>query len=264
MLIAIAVVAGLLIGSFLNVCIYRWTRNPPRSVVRPRSFCPKCKTTIAWYDNVPLLSYGLLHGRCRHCGARISWRYPLVELLTAALFAVAVARFGPTLAAVKICVFSAALLGLIFSDFERRLLPDEFTLGGLLLGLVFAALVPFPFSIMDLFVPSTWGRPAISVVESAFSAVFGAGMVWAIGSMWSRVRGVSALGLGDVKMIAMIGAFAGLQTSLLVLAAGSLLGILIGPLWAKARGKKRVMRFRIPYGTFLGIAGVVLAMLGPK
>ena len=130
----LALLFGLLIGSFLNVCIYRWPRD--LSVVRPRSHCIACDKTIAWYDNVPLLSYALLRGRCRYCGARISWRYPVVELATGLLFFSFVLALGPTLAALKMCIFSAMLVALVFSDFEERILPDEFTLGGTVVGLI--------------------------------------------------------------------------------------------------------------------------------
>src|ERR1700712_3229033 len=125
----IALVFGLLIGSFLNVCIHRWPRN--RSVVKPRSHCVRCRKTIAWFDNIPVISYLLLGGRCRHCKARISIRYPMVEALTGVLFFVIVMMKGPTLAAVKTCVFGAMLIVLIFSDLEKRILPDEFTKGGI-------------------------------------------------------------------------------------------------------------------------------------
>src|SRR5579884_3049817 len=124
----LAALAGLLIGSFLNVCIYRLPRD--LSVVAPRSFCPECDRPIAWYDNVPLLSYALLAGRCRRCGASIPWRYPVVELLTAVLFFIAVWILGVNAAAIKYCVFAAILVTLIFSDLEEKILPDEFTLGG--------------------------------------------------------------------------------------------------------------------------------------
>ena len=128
----LAALSGLLIGSFLNVCIYRWPRD--LSVVRPRSFCPKCEQPIGWFDNVPVLSYLLLRGRCRKCGAQIPARYLVVELLTAAAFFCAVWFLGPTLAAAKYCVFGALIIALVFSDLEERILPDEFTLGGAVVG----------------------------------------------------------------------------------------------------------------------------------
>ena len=138
----LALLAGLLIGSFLNVCIHRLPRD--LSVVRPRSFCPQCKHMIAWYDNIPLASYVVLGGRCRHCGAKISLRYPLVEFLTAMFFFYEVSTLGPTLTAVKMCVFCAIAIALIFCDLEKRILPDEFTLGGIALGLLFAVFVQVP------------------------------------------------------------------------------------------------------------------------
>ena len=138
----LAFLFGLLAGSFLNVCIHRWPRG--RSVVKPRSHCVRCRKTIAWYDNIPLVSYAVLRGRCRHCGKRISARYPLVELVTGLLFFYFVFTLGPTPAAVKMCIFSAILVGLIFCDLEKRILPDELTVGGALAGLVFALFVPVP------------------------------------------------------------------------------------------------------------------------
>src|SRR5258706_1956523 len=136
----LAFVFGLLIGSFLNVCIYRLPRD--LSVVRPRSYCPECEKQIAWYDNIPLVSYVRLKARCRHCGARIPWRYPVVELLTGLLFFLIVIALGPGLVAVKLCLFAALMVGMMFTDLEERILPDEFTLGGTLAGLVLAWFVP--------------------------------------------------------------------------------------------------------------------------
>jgi leader peptidase (prepilin peptidase)/N-methyltransferase len=123
----LALLFGLLIGSFLNVCIYRWPRD--LSVVRPRSHCPACEKPIAAWDNIPLVSYVMLAGKCRQCGARISPRYPFVEFATGALFFYFVTAFGPTALAAKLCCLSAMLLALIVTDFEERILPDEFTIG---------------------------------------------------------------------------------------------------------------------------------------
>src|SRR5271168_246465 len=136
----LAALAGLLIGSFLNVCIYRMPRD--LSVVTPRSFCPECNQTIAWFDNIPLLSYALLAGRCRRCGHRIPVRYPVVEFLTGTMFFFAFWFLVPTLAAAKFCVFCAIMIALVFSDLEEHILPDEFTLGGTVVGVIFAAVAP--------------------------------------------------------------------------------------------------------------------------
>ena len=147
----VALVAGLLIGSFLNVCVYRMPRD--LSVVAPRSYCPACEHPIAWYDNIPIASFALLGGRCRHCGKPIPIRYLLVEALTAALFVVVVLLHGPSLVSVALCTFCALMIGLVFSDLEERILPDEFTLGGIALGLLFAYVAPFQVILLSLFLP---------------------------------------------------------------------------------------------------------------
>ncbi|HEY2842277.1 MAG TPA: prepilin peptidase, partial [Bryobacteraceae bacterium] len=145
----LAFLAGLLIGSFLNVCVYRLPRD--LSVVHPRSHCPVCEKQIAWYDNIPVVSYGLLGGHCRHCKAAIPLRYLIVELATGASFALCVAILGPTLAALKWSIFSAILITLTATDLEERILPDEFTLGGAVVGIVLAAVVPIEAGIVTFF-----------------------------------------------------------------------------------------------------------------
>ena len=164
---AIAFLAGLLIGSFLNVCIYRLPRE--LSIVRPRSYCPHCERTISWRDNLPVLSYLLLGGRCRFCRAPIPVRYPLVELATAAAFALCVAELGVSLAALKWSIFSAIVIALIATDLEERILPDELTMGGTLVGLVLAAFVPVDAETITLLLPPL-DRRAGSVVAAAFGA----------------------------------------------------------------------------------------------
>src|SRR5258706_7775637 len=173
---ALAFLAGLLIGSFLNVCIYRLPRD--LSVVKPRSFCPGCEKMIAWYDNIPLLSFLILGGRCRHCRERIPIRYPIVELATAGAFALCVAALGPTLAALKFSIFSAILITLIASDFEERILPDEFTLGGMVIGIALAAFVPLGPEFAYLLLPASAGPAWRSVGESVFGAAFASGSIW--------------------------------------------------------------------------------------
>jgi len=199
----VALVFGLLMGSFLNVCIHRWPRG--RSVVRPRSHCVRCRKMIAWYDNVPVLSYLVLRGRCRYCGRRISPRYPLVELATGLLFFYFVATMGPTVAALKMCVFTAMLVALTFSDLEKRILPDELTLGGAIVGLVFALFVPVPDAIARLFGLSVQPRLE-SLVDAAIGAL-PAFFLWSAGSIYEKVRHREGLGLGDVKLMVMIGVF---------------------------------------------------------
>jgi len=258
-----AVVAGLfglLIGSFLNVCIFRLPRD--LSVVRPRSFCPGCEKMIAWYDNIPLISFLLLKGRCRHCGERIPLRYPIVEALTALLFFSFGGTLGFTLAALKFCLFSALLVGMIFSDFEERILPDEFTIGGAVVGLALSWWIPvedgtagFLLMVAGLEVSGRW----LSVVESAFGALLPSGFLWLTGELFFRLRHKEGLGLGDVKMMLTIGAFLGLRGSLLTLIAGTLLGSVLGLIFILATRKDH-SSYELPLGTFLGVAGIGVAL----
>ena len=255
----IAGLFGLLIGSFLNVCIYRLPRD--LSVIRPRSFCPECERGIAWYDNVPLLSFVLLRGRCRHCRQRIGWRYPLVEMLTGGLFFCAVLGVGPTLAALKLCVFCAMAVELVFSDIEERILPDEFTLGGTAIGLAFAAFIPSPGGILSVFLPDLRNERVLSLLESAFAAAFASGVMWLVGALYRKIRHREGLGLGDVKMVAMIGAFLGLQGVLLTLIVGSTLGAVIGLAFILIT-RKDAAQYELPFGAFLGVAAVGVAFYG--
>jgi leader peptidase (prepilin peptidase)/N-methyltransferase len=249
----IAALAGLLIGSFLNVCIYRLPRD--LSVVSPRSYCPQCEGPIPWFDNIPLLSYLVLAGRCRKCGQRIPARYPLVELLTAAAFFCAVWFLGPTAAAAKFCVFGTIVITLLFSDLEERLLPDEFTLGGVIIGVVFAVFVPLPPGLVAILFYSLRNPRVISTGESLFAALFCAGALWLVGALYQKVRHREGLGFGDVKMVAMIGAFLGIQGALLTLITGSLLGAIVGLCYIWFTGKD-ASTYELPFGTFLGIAAL--------
>jgi len=261
--VLVAVLAGLLIGSFLNVCIFRLPRD--LSVVRPRSFCPGCEKMIVWYDNIPLVSYLLLGGRCRHCKERIPLRYPVVEIAAAAAFGICVAALGPTLPAVKFCIFSAILITLIASDKEERILPDEFTLGGTVIGLVLAAFVPMDrpddLAFSSFFVPATLGWRWRSLVESAIGAGVASGMIWFVGWAYEKVRHREGLGFGDVKMIAMIGAFLGLRGALLTLIAASLFGSIGGLAFIFIAGKD-ASTYELPFGSFLGLAALAVAMFG--
>jgi leader peptidase (prepilin peptidase)/N-methyltransferase len=260
----LAFLFGLLIGSFLNVCIYRWPLD--LSVVAPRSQCPQCEAPIAWYDNVPVLSYLLLRGRCRACGKGISYRYPLVELLTAGFFAWIVWQLGLTVGAAKFCILVAMLIALMFTDLEERILPDEFTLGGLLAGLAFSPFIPVPDTtaqvvlwLMGIHLPDR----AMSAAESLFGAVLPAGTLWVGGWLFEKFRHKEGLGLGDVKMMAMVGAFLGVRGALLTLIAGSLAGSIIGMIYIKAT-KQDMGSYQLPFGTFLAAAGIFAAMAGPK
>lgn len=235
---------GLLIGSFLNVCIYRWPRD--QSVVRPRSACPECGAQITWYDNIPVLSYAVLRARCRQCRTSIHWRYPVVELLTAAAFAWFTGQFGLSLAAAKYCTFSAILIALVFTDLETLLLPDELTIGGLSIGLAFAAFAPGS------------GPPFLYAV---YGAIIPAGFIWLGGWLYEKIRHKQGLGFGDVKMLAMIGAFLGLYGTLLTIIVGSLVGSIVGLAYIKAAGKDPAS-YQLPFGSFLGAAALFTAITG--
>ena len=264
---AIAFVFGLLIGSFLNVCIHRLPRN--RSVIKPRSHCTRCRALIAWYDNIPLLSYVVLRGRCRKCGKAISWRYPVVELMTALLFAWIVGQMGITLESVKYCVLVAMLTPLIFTDLEKRLLPDEFTLGGIVVGLAFSPFVEVKdFSAHAILLLSGVhiGERGMSVAESIVGTILPAGMLWLTGwvmGKFERYRDMEILGLGDVKMVAMMGAFMGVGQTLLASILGSVTGVLIGVAYILVT-KRDWRSYPLPFGTFLAAAAIFAALLGPK
>ena len=233
-----AVLLGLVVGSYLNVVIHRLPRG--LSTVLPRSRCPSCGVPIRARDNLPVLSWLLLRGRCRNCGAFIAWRYPAVEALTALLFLAAVERFGFSLDAVAAMLFCALLVALAGIDAEHYLLPDRLTLPGIVLGL---AVQPFV----------SWG----SLVSAAIGAALGAAILLALWGGWLVLRGEEGLGLGDVKMLAMVGAFLGWKGTLVTLLFASVAGSVVGlALIALGRGG---MKSRLPFGVFLAVgAGFAL------
>jgi leader peptidase (prepilin peptidase) / N-methyltransferase len=247
---------GLIFGSFLNVCIYRLPRG--LSVVSPRSACPSCNTLIAAYDNVPVLSWLVLGGRCRHCHTRITPRYAVVELICGLLFLFSFLQFGFTLDSAKACIFCFLLLGLAFTDAETHLLPDAMTLPGLAIALLFSffSLVPgpayqfFPLhfhtppSAMQLDLQLGWR----SLVNSLLGAAIGAGALYAVGWVYWKLRKVEGMGLGDVKLMAMAGAFLGPLLTLFVLCTASLLGGFYGILILLTVFRKRATRYRTRLG----------------
>ena len=256
-----AFIFGLIIGSFLNVCIHRWPRD--ESVIKPRSRCPHCGTTIGWRDNVPLLSYFLLKRRCRHCSEPISIRYPIVELLNGLFYAYLFGRYGVEPLTFKIAVFTSMMLILIFTDLSDYILPDEITLGGLVLAF---ALVPF-VPVEDRFTGLLWilsgEKPEqwiVSLVESGFAAVFIGGMLFVLRASYFRVRKVEGLGLGDVKMMTMVAAFWGFAPTVTILMMGSILGAVTG-LLIVAIGRKK-WSHELPFGSYLGATSIVIAVWG--
>jgi leader peptidase (prepilin peptidase)/N-methyltransferase len=251
-----AAVFGLLTGSFLNVCIYRLPRD--LSVIVPRSFCPECGKSIAWYDNVPLLSYALLRAHCRSCGKGIGIRYPLVELLTGALCVWTVARYGWSLEALKWTVFELILIVLFWTDLEERILPDELTLGGSVAGVVLAIFVKVPGVMGELLLPNqrmVWR----SLTNAGMGALFLAGPIWLAGLLYARIRKKDGLGLGDVKLLILLGVFLGLENGLLALTIGAVTGTVLGLLyiWLK---REDAASYELPFGSFL-CAGAALVPL---
>lgn len=276
---------GLAWGSFLNVCIYRLPRQ--RSVVRPRSACPHCRAPIGARDNVPVLSWLLLRGRCRHCRAPISPRYVAVELLTGALFLGVFLFFGPTLAALKFCIFGFLLLGLIFTDAELHLLPDALTYPGIALGMLFSLFTPplvRPLLALSEGLPlsAALGFRIDTLLDSAAGAALGAAFIFAVGEAYFWLRHREGMGFGDVKLMAMIGAFLGVKLTALVLFLGSVVGSLAGIVLiaiaartaaraASSSGKRRkeaalaVFQTReMPFGVFLGSMALLAVFAGGR
>lgn len=289
-----SVVLGLALGSFLNVCIYRLPRG--MSVLNPRwSACPNCKQPIAFYDNVPVLSWLLLRGRCRKCKAPISPRYLLIEALTAALFLACSWRFGMTLATLKYWTLAFLLLGLIFTDAETKLLPDRMTLTGLGLGIVFSLFVPVndlaaQFLPVSLPVSSDVSSRLLSLADSLLGAAVGASFIYGAGAIYLRARGIEGMGFGDVKLMAMIGSFLGVKLTVFTIFAASIAGSIFGVstilmVWVK-RTRRFVERrhltlhdarqrawhsaqtmyrhYEMPFGVFLGTMAMLAFFFGKQ
>jgi leader peptidase (prepilin peptidase) / N-methyltransferase len=241
-------VLGLLFGSFLNVCIYRMPRG--LSVVAPRSACPQCKRMIAFYDNIPVLSWLILGGRCRHCKTRISARYAVIELLTAILFLACYWYFGFTLSTLKYCGFAFLLLGLIFTDAETKLLPDKLTLPGLAIGIAFSLIVPVN-DLASQLLPGVVNLPfsgeiserLLSLLDSLLGAAVGAAFIYGAGAIYLRWRGTEGMGFGDVKLMAMVGAFLGIKLTIFTIFTASLAGSLFGLSTVLIVWMKRTRRF---------------------
>src|SRR5580704_6822428 len=239
---------GLAFGSFLNVCIYRLPLG--LSVVTPRSACPRCSRPIAFYDNLPVLSWLALRGRCRHCQTGISPRYLLIEVLTGVLFLGCYAYSGFTLATLKYCVFGFLLLGLIFTDAETKLLPDKLTLPGLALGVLFSLLVPV-HDVASQFMPGIVSLPLsddltvrlLSLFDSLLGAAVGSAFIYGAGAIYLRWRGTEGMGFGDVKLMAMVGAFLGVKLTVLTVFSASLVGSMFGLTTMLVVWIKRTHRF---------------------
>ena len=282
---------GLAFGSFLNVCIHRLPLG--LSVVKPPSACPQCHAPIRVRDNIPVVSWLLLDGRCRDCKAAISPRYVFVELLTGLIFLACWLTFGPTLWTLKFCLFGFLLLGLIFTDAETKLLPDALTLPGLVVGVLFSLLVPVDGLVarlvpwLGLRAPELSWR-LLSLGDAFFGAAVGASFIYGAGAIYLRARGIEGMGFGDVKLMAMVGAFLGVKLTVFTLFSASLVGSLAGlsailQVWIK-RTQRRMKRnreplptarrrawksarmvyrhYEMPFGVFLGTMAMVAVFFG--
>jgi leader peptidase (prepilin peptidase)/N-methyltransferase len=284
---------GLVFGSFLNVVIHRVPRR--QSIVFPSSACPKCQHPIKAYDNIPVLSWFILGGRCRNCRDPISPRYATVELIVATLFLACYWRFGLSLSTLKYCVFSFLITGLIFIDAEHKLLPDLLTLPGLAIGMVFSWFVPvndLVGQILPFFLQHShrWNWHWLSLVDALGGALVGAAFIFGVGFIYLQARGVEGMGLGDVKLMAMVGAFLGVKLTVFTMFAASFLGTIFGAVlmlsvwvqrtrrrmsrhrqsrktaqrlaWASARLVYR--HYQMPFGVFLGSMALFALFFGKR
>lgn len=265
---AFSFIIGSVIGSFLNVVIHRIPNE--QSIVFPNSACPKCKQAIKAYDNIPILSWLVLGGKCRNCKERISMRYPAVELLTGLLFVLVFWQIGFNPYLPVAMIFVAAMVALVFIDAEHMILPNVITYP--LLAFAILVRVAFPlFSASDFFSDTRvfpliqmQGPPwLVSLVGALLGALVGGGFLWLVGELWKRLRGVDAMGLGDVKMMFGVGALLGWRLTILTIFLGALTGALAG-IVVILRQKDRNLQAQIPFGIFLGIGSVIALLFGDR
>jgi len=253
---------GLIVGSFLNVCIVRLPRG--RSIVSPPSHCPLCKKSLKFYDNIPVISFLILRGRCRSCGEPISWRYPAVELLNGLLYVWTVSEFGIGWETFLVMAFCSALIVITFIDYDHQIIPDVITLPGMLAGLMLAPFVmsaladPLPFHLGGL-LPHA-GPYLTGFLNSFIGLLFGATPLFAIGWLWEKLRNIEAMGGGDVKLMGMVGSFLGWKGALLTIMLGALAGSVVGITLILLHRHK--MDKVIPFGPFLAVGAVMTLFYG--
>jgi leader peptidase (prepilin peptidase)/N-methyltransferase len=241
MLSLFALLTGMVVGSFLNVCICRMPKG--ESVVSPPSHCPHCNYCIRWYDNIPLVSYLLLCGKCRGCGMHISPQYPLVELLNGLLTLALFLRFGPTLPFLVLCLFCSALVVITFIDLEHQIIPDEISLPGIVLGFIFSFFLP----------GHSW-------LNSLLGILLGGGSLLLVAYGYQWLTGKEGMGGGDIKLLAMMGAFLGWKSVLFIIFASSLVGSLVGITIMLVQ--KKDSKLAIPFGPYLAFGAVLYIFYG--
>ena len=265
----LAGVFGAIIGSFLNVVIHRVPLE--ESVVFPNSRCPSCGAVIAFYDNIPVISWLLLGAKCRGCKERISFRYPAVELLTAAMFVAVAWHDGLSAALPFDLIFVSALLALIFIDAEHMILPNVITYPGMVFAVVARVAIPFLTGTLhfddlpSLSQGAFAGMPVwvTSLAGAVIGALIGGGSLWLMGWTWEKLRGIEAMGLGDVKMMFMVGAYLGWRLTILTIFVGVLTGSIIG-IALMARQRDRDMQMLLPFGIFLGLGAIASLLFGSQ
>ena len=240
--VVFAVLFGLALGSFLNVCIYRIPLR--KSIVHPPSSCPECGERIRFYDNIPVVSYALLLGRCRHCRHPISPQYPVVESITGLLSLALFLKAGASLEYLFLLLFRALLMAIAFIDLQHKIIPDVLSLPGIILGFVFSLL---PFS-------------SLSWLDSMIGIVGGGGFLLLVGLAFEKMTGREGMGMGDVKMLAMIGAWMGWRALLFIILLSSLAGSLIGGTLLLL--SRQGVRTRIPFGPFLALGTLIYLFFG--
>jgi leader peptidase (prepilin peptidase)/N-methyltransferase len=262
-------VFGAVIGSFLNVVIHRVPRG--QSIVFPDSTCPKCRNPIKIFDNIPILSWLILKGKCRNCKEKISIRYPAVELLTALLFLLVFWQIGFNAFLPVALIFTASVVALIFIDAEHMILPDVITFPLLGMAILVRAVYPF-FTGKQYFTDLSYAPLTmlenlpiwlVSLIGAGLGALVGGGFLWLIGEVWKRLRGIEAMGFGDVKMMFAVGALLGWRLTILTLFLGAFSGAIIGILLI-SRDKNKDMQTQIPFGIFLGIGSIIALLFGEK
>ncbi len=261
-------ILGACIGSFLNVVIYR---VPNELSLFTSSACPNCKTAIRFYHNIPILGWLILGGKCSNCNEPIAWRYPAVELLTALVFVLTYWQIGFTPFLSVALVFVSAMIALVFIDSEHMILPNVITYP----LLVFALIVRIVFLLVfagNYFSDTTFspinqlsGYPAwiVSLAGALFGGLVGGGSLWLVGELWKRLRGVEAMGLGDVKMMFAVGALLGWRLTILTIFLGAFAGALIGIVLVM-RQKDKDFQMQLPFGIFLGIGSIVALLFGDR
>jgi leader peptidase (prepilin peptidase) / N-methyltransferase len=263
MINAVVFVIGLIVGSFLNVCIVRMPRGG--SIVSPPSHCPRCQSGIKFYDNIPLISFLLLRGKCRNCGEPISWRYPLVELTNALLYVGIVNEFWLGGEAFMMMALCSSLIVITVIDYDHMIIPDNITLPGMLVGLTLAPFFmsplgdPLPFN-LEALIPHA-GPYLTGFLNSLIGLILGGGLLLSIGWAWEKLRHIEAMGGGDVKLMGMVGSFLGWKGALLTIMLGALTGSVVGVLLMVL--KKHKMGKLIPFGPFLAAGALASAFYGP-